>query len=77
MQMSSEKSNLAQTGGENHDFVDLSHLEQEVVYAGTLDNINIMDLRFDLDWHNVVGRRDPLKDATLAPSPDVILLIES
>jgi hypothetical protein len=45
---------LAQTSGKHDYLIDLAHLQQEVVHAGSFDNVDVMSLRFNLDRHDVV-----------------------
>ena len=47
---------LGQRSGKDDDLVDLAHLGQEIVHSRTLDDIDIVGLRFDLYGHDVVGR---------------------
>lgn len=55
-----QRSHLAETCSEYNDLVDLAHLLQKVVDAGTLDHVHIVCLRLNLDRDNVIGRGDHL-----------------
>ena len=48
------RTNLAETGRENNNLVDLPHLLQEVVDARALDDIDVMPVILDLHRHHVV-----------------------
>lgn len=46
---------FAQTGRKYDNFIYLAHLLEEVIDAGSLDDIHIMPMIFDFYRHDVVG----------------------
>jgi len=51
-----EQTDLGEGGSEDDDFVDLAHLSEEVIDARSLNDVNVVRLRFNLDRDNIVGR---------------------
>lgn len=49
---------LAQTGGEHHDLVNLSHFPQKLVDAGSFKHMKMMPMKLDLDRDDEVWLRD-------------------
>ena len=59
-----EANNLAQTGGEDYDFIYFAHFLEEIVNTWSLNHINIVPVILDLDWHDIVGLLDRLDDSS-------------
>ena len=53
-------SHLAQTGGENDDFIYFSHTLQEVVDPRPFEDMEVVPMIFNLHWHNEVCLLDSL-----------------
>ena len=51
---------LTETGSEDNNLVDLSHLFEEIVHAGTLDNVHVMPVVFDFHRDDKVSMLDGL-----------------
>ena len=49
-----------ETGGEDHDLVQLAHLAQEGVDAGAFEDVEVVPVVLDLDGDDVVGCGDRL-----------------
>lgn len=52
---------LAQTGGEYHNLVNFSHLQQELIYAWTLENVKVMPVILDFHGNDKVSLLDRLR----------------
>jgi hypothetical protein len=46
---------LADGGCEYDHFVNLSHLLEEIFNSGSLDHIDVVPLKIDLNWYHKVG----------------------
>jgi len=44
-------------GSKDDDLVNLAHLCQEMIDAGTFNDINVVRLRFNLDRDDIIGGR--------------------
>jgi hypothetical protein len=49
------ETNLAQARGEYYNLINLTHLFQEVVYAWTLDYVDIVPVILNFDGHNIIS----------------------
>jgi hypothetical protein len=47
---------FAQTRSEYYDFVNLTHFVEKVVDAGTFDNVDIVNLRLNLNGNDIIRR---------------------
>ena len=56
---------LCERGSEHNDFEHRGHLNEELVDAGSLQHIDVVDHRLDLHRHDEVGVRDRLRKAAV------------
>ena len=49
------ETNLAQARGEYYNLINLTHLFQEVVYARTLDYVDIVPVELNFDGHDIIS----------------------
>lgn len=54
--------NLAQARSEDDDFINFPHLFEEIVDAGTFEDMEVMPVILDFDRYNKVSIRDSLRE---------------
>lgn len=52
---------FGQAGGKDDDLVNLAHFLEKVVDAGTLEDVEVMPVIFNLHWNNEIGLLDGLR----------------
>ena len=53
---STTQTHLAQTGGEDDNFIDFPHPPKEFVYTGAFEHVKVVPIRLYLHWNNVIWR---------------------